>query len=434
MRLSISMFSRSLWLLVFLGLGFMNVVQARGQFGAGRMENGGNRLSPRYYMGLNEGRLFERDSGLCPSGNHSCLDINAAICCKNTEYCFISPSIGPACCAIGSNCDSPCSSASYFTNRTITVSSTATVTTTCVPRACPAISHYQCASSLGGGCCEYNAQCISSDGSGVCAVTISPSSTPALVSIIPSGCTANQFACASSMGGGCCDNGLGCTVLSGTNYCAATTGTGSAMRTGSNGILATGASDSNSTSSNHGLSTGAKAGIGVGVALLVLACVGACIYFFTIHRQRALHSKSSSHPDTDIPPAAMSQLSGSRISQKSESKAGSGSKFSRRPGVSPLVRRESDYFGSTAPSGPFTESAGTSPGFGSQRGVPATPQSPSDIATPVEIGGVGRESERERGEERSGGRSGNASVATTPGEGWEYVQGGKFRDVIAELP
>ncbi|TEY86646.1 hypothetical protein BOTCAL_0005g00640 [Botryotinia calthae] len=240
MSISISIFSRSLWLLMFLGLGFMNVVQVRGHFGAVRVENEGNLLSPRYYMGLSEGRLLERGSGICESGFHS-------------------------------------------------------------------------------------------SGSSGCAVTISSSSTPALVSIVPSGCTTNQFACASSMGGGCCDDGFGCTVLSGTNYCAATTGTGSAIRTGSNGILATGSSDANSTSSNHGLSTGAKAGIGVAVALLVLACVGACIYFFTIHRRRALHSNSSSHPDMDIPPAAMSQLSGSRISRKSESKAGS--KISKRPGV-----------------------------------------------------------------------------------------------------
>ncbi|KAM0174000.1 hypothetical protein ACHAPF_006342 [Botrytis cinerea] len=224
------------------------------------------------------------------------------------------------------------------------------------------------------------------------------------------------------MGGGCCDNGFGCTVLSGTNYCAATTGTGSAIRTGSNGILATGSSDVNSTSNNRGLSTGAKAGIGVAVALLVLACVGACIYFFTIHRRRALHSNSSSHRDADNPPAAMSQLSGSRISHKSESKAGS--KISR-PGVSPRGRQGSDYFGmTTAPSGPFTESAGTSPGLASRGGVPATPQSPSDIAAPVEIGGEGMETRREEG---------NASVATTPGGGWEYVKREKFRERIAEL-
>ncbi|KAF7946925.1 uncharacterized protein EAE97_004174 [Botrytis byssoidea] len=427
MPLSVSIFPRSQWLLVFLGLGFTNVGQVRGQFGAVRMENEGNVLSPRYYMGLNEGKLFERDTGVCPSGSHSCFDIDVAICCSNTEYCIISPSIGPSCCAIGSNCDSPCSSASFLSNKTITVSSTTTVTTTCVPRACPSISNYQCASSLGGGCCNYNAQCVSSDGSSGCAVTISPSSTPALVSVIPSGCTTNQFACASYMGGGCCDNGFGCAVLSGTNYCAATTGTGSAIRTGSNGILATGVSDSNATSSKHGLSTGAKAGIGVGVALLVLVCIGACIYFFTIHRRRALQSKSSSHPNADIPPAAMSQISGSRLSQKSESKAGS--KISRRPGASPHVRQASDYFGTTAPSGPFTESVGTSPGFGSQRGVPATPQSPNDIAAPVEIG----EMEKDRDKEGNGRRSGNASVATTPGEGWEYVKGGNFREGIAEL-
>lgn len=72
MSMSMSIFSRSLWLLIFLGLSSMNVVQVRGHFGAVRMENEGNLLSPRYYMGLTEGRLLERDTGVCASGFHSC--------------------------------------------------------------------------------------------------------------------------------------------------------------------------------------------------------------------------------------------------------------------------------------------------------------------------------------------------------------------------
>lgn len=68
--MSISMFS-SLWLLILLGLSLTNVV--RGQYGAVRMENEGNGLSPRYYMGLDEGRLLGRDSGVCASGFHSCM-------------------------------------------------------------------------------------------------------------------------------------------------------------------------------------------------------------------------------------------------------------------------------------------------------------------------------------------------------------------------
>ncbi|KAJ8062275.1 hypothetical protein OCU04_008823 [Sclerotinia nivalis] len=413
-----SIFLRSrLRLFIILGLGFTDVVQS--QYGAVRMENEGNALSPGYYMGLQEGRLLGRDSGVCESGSHSCLDINGTgICCSNSKYCIISPSKGAACCAIGSNCDSPCSSDSYLCNKTITVSSTATVTSTCCPRACPSVSLYKCADSLGGGCCSYNAQCVSSGGSGGCAVTLSSSSTTALVSVIPSGCTTNQIACASSMGGGCCDIGFRCTVLSGTNYCAATTGALSAIRTGSNGIMATGTS--NSTSTSHGLSTGAKAGIGVGVSILALAIIGACIYFFTIHRRHSLKSKTSSNPDADIPPA-MSQFSGSHLSNTAASKTGSKTSKPYR-----YMRQGSDYFGATAPSGPFTEEntdATASPGYGyvNHRGVPATPQSPSDIAASVEIGG--REREMEKSE----------SMVTTPGDGWEYVKEGKFREGITEL-
>lgn len=111
----------------------------------------------------------------------------------------------------------------------------------------------------------------------------------------------------------------------------------------------------------------------------------------------------------------MSQISGSHTAP---SKAGS--KSSKRPTLS--NRQDTDYFGATAPSGPFTEentSAATSPGYGSNRGVPATPQSPNDIAAPVEIGGRERDMSH--------------NAVTTPGEGWEYAKGGKFREGITEL-
>lgn len=62
------------------------------------------------------------------------------------------------------------------------------------------------------------------------------------------------------------------------------------------------------------------------------------------------------------------------------------------------MTQPSDYFGPTATAGPFTEEGvhdyttqATSPGYvtaqGSpyERGVAATPQSPGDIVTPVEI-------------------------------------------------
>lgn len=127
------------------------------------------------------------------------------------------------------------------------------------------------------------------------------------------------------MGGGCCDIGLECTVLSGTNYCTATAGSASVVRTGSNRIMATGASKS--TSASHALSTGAKAGIGVGVSVVALAGIGACIFFFTIHRRREPQSSSSSHPEgsdnyQDTPPA-MSQTSGGASKAGSQGSQGS---------------------------------------------------------------------------------------------------------------
>lgn len=71
MPMSISLFSWSqLRLLILLGLSFGDVV--RGQYGAIGMGNEEIGLSPRYYLGLGEGRLLERDGGGCDSGYHSC--------------------------------------------------------------------------------------------------------------------------------------------------------------------------------------------------------------------------------------------------------------------------------------------------------------------------------------------------------------------------
>lgn len=67
--MSRSLFSRSLRRFFILGLGFGDVV--RGQYGAVAIEDEGNGLSPRYYMGLAEGALLARD-GVCKSGDHSC--------------------------------------------------------------------------------------------------------------------------------------------------------------------------------------------------------------------------------------------------------------------------------------------------------------------------------------------------------------------------
>ena len=69
-----------------------------------------------------------------------------------------------------------------------------------------------------------------------------------------------------------------------------------------------------------------------------------------------------------------------------------------------------DYFGPVAGSGPFTEPHGAAADAGmsllrapSPRGgaVPVSPQSPGDITTPVEIGGLEREREMAEADGRS---------------------------------
>jgi hypothetical protein len=159
------------------------------------------------------------------------------------------------------------------------------------------------------------------------------------------------------MGGGCCDNGLTCTVLSNTNYCAA--GTGTAVRTGTNGILETSAPQSS------GLSTGAKAGIGAGLGVAACMGIGILLWFIVLHRREArLSQKADSNPGPD---PAMSQVSGSAAPKAASQQAG-------------------DYFGPSAVAGPYTTdptSPVTSPGSG--RGVPLSPQGPGDIQVPVEI-------------------------------------------------
>lgn len=212
------------------------------------------------------------------------------------------------------------------------------------------------------------------------------STTSAIVSEVPSGCTTNQIACPTALGGGCCDNGLTCTVLSNTNYCAA--GTGMATRTGTNGIHET------SVPQSSGLSTGAKAGIGAGLGVAALMSIGLFLWFCVLHRRHArLSQKSDSNPE---PGQAMSQVSGS-AAPKAPSQA-------------------ADYFGPAAVAGPFTSdptSAVTSPGGGG--GVPISPQSPGDIQIPVEIDSRGH------------------SNATSPGN-FEYLKPPGTTEHAVELP
>jgi len=312
------------------------------------------------------------------------LDVGASVCCDNTAYCIIGIDNVASCCSIGSDCskDTPCDSLHYFCPGTATFTvGTAQATGSCCARSCPSTSAYKCAATYGGGCCSFDSQC----GSSSC-VPVTTSTTSAIVSEVPSGCTTNQISCPTSLGGGCCDNTLTCTVLSNTNYCAA--GTGTAVRTGTNGIHET------SVPQSSGLSTGAKAGIGAGLGVTACLAIGLLFWFCVLHRRQArLSQKSDSEPE---PRPAMSQASGT-AAPKAPSQA-------------------ADYFGPAAVAGPFTAdptSAVTSPGSG--RGVPLSPQSPGDIQVPVEIDSRGH------------------SNATSPGN-FEYLKTPGLTEHAVELP
>lgn len=314
------------------------------------------------------------------------LDVNnKSGCCENDKYCMIDTSFALQCCAIGSDCSiTACDSAHYICPKTVTNSGKATVTVSCCERSCTATSEFKCDAAYGGHCCGYGMICASEN---KCLPAATASITP-VVSQIQSGCTAaSQSACPTSVGGGCCDIGLACTVVDNTNYCAASTGM--ATRTGVNGILATAVPKSSS-----GLSIGAKAGIGAGVAVVACVAVGIFLWCCLAHRRRSRNDQSV-------------VASGPEMSQGSEAGL-------RRP---PQGRQASDYFGPTAAPGPFTDSP-TSPMSGSpggSRGVPASPQNPGDITTPVEID------------------SGDHSNVTSPGL-FEYSKSGRTASHPVELP
>ncbi|TVY48499.1 hypothetical protein LOCC1_G001244 [Lachnellula occidentalis] len=340
-----------------VAIAFVLLDVACAQYGVMDMPAG---LSPRQYLG----GLEERAAGQCAQADsHNCVEVNQTdACCNNSQYCIINTAGSVGCCAIGSNCGITCGSSAYICTTTVTNSGTATPTQACCPRKCTGTSQFPCATSLGGGCCSYGWMCQT--GASQCVSTAAlPTSTPIVsVGAVPSGCSAaNQFTCASSLGGGCCASGQQC-VISGTGeFCS---GTAMLTRTGSGGLIATAVPK---PSEGKGLSTGAKAGIGVGVSLGALFIIAAVMWFFLVHRHRARQSEGASGPP------AMSQSSGGR----------NGGPVSR---PSAGQTQPSDYFGPAAESGPFTEdqhSTAMSPG--SNRGVPTLPQSPNDIATPVEI-------------------------------------------------
>ncbi|KJR80500.1 uncharacterized protein SPSK_05114 [Sporothrix schenckii 1099-18] len=293
-------------------------------------------LSPRYFLDGVAPTVERRDNAGCAAGFHSCLDINSTLCCANDRYCIIDPTtLQAACCSIGLTCGSPCNETQYECNATTTktltqtktdlvVSGTATlpltnpatnvvtgantvitkittvITTTsvysaCCARRCQGTSQFQCASSFGGGCCNYDQTCASNS---QCFSTSQPPSrtqtgatatdTSGLVSALPSGCTTSQIACPQSLGGGCCALGHTCTVVSSTIFCASATG-------------ATTSGLTTTDTSSKSLSAGAKAGIAVGAVIGAAALAGAAAWACVRHRNA---KRGSVRRDSSLPPAS----------------------------------------------------------------------------------------------------------------------------------
>ncbi|PQE06939.1 transcription factor C2H2 protein [Rutstroemia sp. NJR-2017a WRK4] len=190
------------------------------QYGEIQMENG---LSPRYYAGLENARLVDRGTGVCPSDSHS--------------YLYRCPlSLGGGCCALTASCVTGSCAVPLST------STTPPPLVTAVPSGCNT-SQIACASSLGGGCCGIGYRCAVLSGENYCTAA-----------------TGTRSASRTGMG-----------VIA----------TGGAASEGDND------DDDGDDGKSKGLSTGAKAGIGVGIAGAVLLLLGLGIWCVKLHRRRA---------------------------------------------------------------------------------------------------------------------------------------------------
>lgn len=467
----------------------INDNDGRDVFLAGDASLAGVGLSPRYFLDGFAPPIARRDdSADCAAGYHSCLDINSTLCCANDRYCLIDPTtLQAACCSIGLTCGSPCNETQYECNATTTktltqtktdlvISGTATlpltaaatdvvtgvdtkitkittvITTTsvysaCCARRCQGTSQFQCASSFGGGCCNFGSTCASN--SQCLSTAAAPSTsqggagasdTAGLVSALPNGCTTSQIACPSSLGGGCCALGHTCTVVSSTIFCASATG-------------ATTSGVTTTDTSSKSLSAGAKAGIAIGAVVGAGALIGAAAWVcmrsrnakrtsirrdsslppasFGTHEYDDLQSQPHNDPHMHNPQLYQQNMSDGAlvggVGGVSAAASSPAARSWRRPlafrrntastgiggngiaysssGAGPvggmgtpalptgsesdarLPGLTQDYFGPNAVPGPYTVpvSAVTPGGNGGNGGVPMQPHGPHDIVAPVEI-------------------------------------------------
>lgn len=331
----------------------------------------GAALSPRFYRATPAKPLpLGKRQAQCQQGSHPCDEIGevgSTACCPDDSYCIVNATATTkaACCPIGSTCDSPCNAQSYQCPATVTrTESGSTITTTgpgCCGRVCTSTSMFGCAKSFGGGCCSYGSVC----GTNECISTVSAStSSKALVSQIPEGCTTRQISCASSLGGGCCAVTQTCTLVSGKAHCADAIIT----PTQSGVVLA---------EKDQGLSVGTKAGIGVGVVVGCGLIIGAATWWCLRRRRERSELNSQGPRPTNVIGTVLGG-SGGRYPTDDASEMVS-------HGV-PVTGVAQDYFGPDAVHGPYTDFHNDS-GFSTPRlaGVPVQPHGPGDITAPVEI-------------------------------------------------
>lgn len=231
-------------------------------------------------------------------------DINSTLCCLSTEYCLVDTDWEPSCCSLGSLCGSPCDADHGLANETVTTTSSGatsvTIETVCLERQCSG-SNYACQTSLGGGCCGYGNDCATNAaGSPIC-LAVTAASTAGT-----SGCATGQFQCGvSSSAEYCCSSGELCTsiqVPSATTFgsssssgyaCQSLADVISGNTASSTAVQSASTGNSNSTTISR--STSLKIGLGVGIPV-GLVCVGGLLVFGVWQRRTRRRGQDGSEP------------------------------------------------------------------------------------------------------------------------------------------
>ncbi|KAK3301371.1 uncharacterized protein B0H64DRAFT_450139 [Chaetomium fimeti] len=352
-------------------------------------------LSPRQYR-MSPAHALDKRQGGCNPGSHPCDDIGppgAGICCSNNQYCIVNPTdpTTAGCCRIGLTCNSPCDETAFQCDHTTTLTTSGTTTIpagACCPRRCTGTSQFACPSSLGGGCCQYDQRCATGAGGPSCLFQPPPTTTLDPSLIAPPGCETGEITCAESLGGGCCDAARTCTLITGQRYCAEDpiTPTGS-------GVSVVDVGD------GGGLSAGATAGVAVGVVVGVGLLVGAVGWWWCVRRRRRGRRQGPAGEVGEVGEGVGDGASSVRprpAGVVGRVVGGSGTGREMSDATSDMMSRSGrgglaqDYFGPAPAVGPYSDaynhnaSPVTTPGL-DRGGVPLQPHEPGDIAVPVEI-------------------------------------------------